>query len=75
LPTSQLGRRQDAPAEVSWFGRDGWHREKTAQPTALVRQLEQSFGGEVPRLTVTRPTLEDVYLELIGAGAREEEQK
>jgi ABC-2 type transport system ATP-binding protein len=74
-PPSELGRRQDAPAEVSWFGPDGWHREKTAQPTALVRQLEQSFGGEVPRLTVTRPTLEDVYLELIGAGAREEEQK
>jgi len=24
------------------------------------------FSGEVPGLTVTRPTLEDVYLEMIG---------
>ncbi len=74
-PPSELGGRQDLPAEVSWLGPDGCHREKTAQPTALVKQLERSFGGEVPRLTVTRPTLEDIYLELIGAGNREEEQK
>jgi ABC-2 type transport system ATP-binding protein len=25
------------------------------------------FAGEVPGLTVTRPTLEDVYLQMIGA--------
>ena len=70
---SELGGRQDAPAEVSWFGPDGWQRAKTHEPTALVRQLEATFGGEVPRLTVTRPTLEDIYLELIGAGALDEE--
>jgi len=64
---SELGGRQDAAAEVCWFGPDGWNRVKTAQPTALVRQLEATFGGEVPRLTVTRPTLEDIYLQLIGS--------
>jgi ABC-2 type transport system ATP-binding protein len=32
-----------------------------------VHQLEEAFGGEVPRLTVTRPTLEDIYLKLIGS--------
>jgi ABC-2 type transport system ATP-binding protein len=70
---SELGGRQDAPAEVSWFGPDGWQRVKTQEPTALVRQLEATFGGEVPRLTVTRPTLEDIYLQLIGANALDEE--
>jgi ABC-2 type transport system ATP-binding protein len=69
-PPSELGGRQEGPAEVSWFGPDGWQRVKTVQPTALVRQLEQTFGGEVPRLSVTRPSLEDVYLELIGAQVR-----
>jgi ABC-2 type transport system ATP-binding protein len=30
--------------------------------------LAEQFGGEVPGLTVTRPSLEDVYLRMIGAG-------
>jgi len=62
----ELGGRQDAPARVSWLGPNGWERTETGTPTALVRHLEASFGGEVPGLTVTRPTLEDVYLRLIG---------
>jgi hypothetical protein len=28
--------------------------------------LEATFHGEIPGLTVARPSLEDVYLELIG---------
>jgi ABC-2 type transport system ATP-binding protein len=66
-PPGELGGRQQAPAEVSWFGPDGWQHQRTHQPTALVHQLEEAFGGEVPRLTVTRPTLEDIYLKLIGS--------
>jgi ABC-2 type transport system ATP-binding protein len=31
-----------------------------------VAELAACHGGEVPELTVTRPSLEDVYLELIG---------
>ncbi len=38
-----------------------------ARHEALVAELAARFGGEVPGLTVTRPTLEDVYLEMIGA--------
>jgi ABC-2 type transport system ATP-binding protein len=74
-PPSELGGRQDAPAEVAWLGPNGWQRVKTAEPTALVKQLETTFGGEVPRLTVTRPSLEDIYLELIGATVMEEAPK
>jgi ABC-2 type transport system ATP-binding protein len=39
----------------------------TFEPTALVTRLATELGGEVPQLTVTRPSLEDVYLQLIGA--------
>jgi ABC-2 type transport system ATP-binding protein len=35
-------------------------------PTQVVAGLADEYGGEVPALTVTRPTLEDVYLEMIG---------
>ena len=72
-PPGELGGRQHAPAQVSWLERGEIKRVKTSQPTALVRQLEETFGGEVPGLTVTRPSLEDIYLELIGAPAGEDE--
>ena len=63
-----LGRRDAALATVSWRTPDGtWERTQSATPTALVADLAARFDGEVPGLTVTRPTLEDVYLEMIGA--------
>jgi ABC-2 type transport system ATP-binding protein len=34
-----------------------------------VQELAAQFNGEVPGLTVTRPTLEDTYLSLVGADA------
>jgi ABC-2 type transport system ATP-binding protein len=41
------------------------HLEQTAHPTELIRQ-RSAAGAELAQLTVTRPTLEDAYLELIG---------
>jgi ABC-2 type transport system ATP-binding protein len=32
----------------------------------LVSSLSTRFNGEVPELIVTRPSLEDIYLEMIG---------
>ncbi|HTV13038.1 MAG TPA: ABC transporter ATP-binding protein [Acidimicrobiales bacterium] len=69
----ELGGRQEAAARVSWLGPGGWQHSETREPTALVRQLEVSFGGEIPGLTVARPTLEDIYLRLIGEASCEEE--
>jgi ABC-2 type transport system ATP-binding protein len=66
-PPGELGGRQHGAARVSWFGPDGWRHEQTLQPTALVARLAGEFGGEVPQLRVTRPSLEDVYLQMIGA--------
>ncbi len=63
----RLGNRQEALATVSWRTPEG--RVESAEsgtPTALVTELAARFGGEVPGLTVTRPTLEDIYLSMIG---------
>ena len=63
---TELGGRATAQATVSW--RDGAQvkLEKTDNPTALVSKLSADFGGEIPELIVTRPSLEDIYLEMIG---------
>jgi ABC-2 type transport system ATP-binding protein len=64
----RLGSRDEALATVSWRTPAGvWESARSASPTALITDLAARFGGEVPGLTVTRPTLEDVYLEMIGA--------
>jgi len=60
-----LGGRAAGLATVSWDGRDGREATQTVTPTKVVTELAAEFGGEIPALTVTRPTLEDVYLRLI----------
>jgi ABC-2 type transport system ATP-binding protein len=63
----QLGDRENALATVSWRTHEGLlERQQSATPTALVADLAARYGGEVPGLTVTRPSLEDVYLSMIG---------
>jgi ABC-2 type transport system ATP-binding protein len=66
---SELGGR-DGAATVGWDAPGGRRSERTATPAGLVARLAREFGGEVPGLTVTRPTLEDTYLQLIEEGAR-----
>jgi ABC-2 type transport system ATP-binding protein len=61
-----VGGRETAPAVVSWTEDGVRHREATANPTALVLDLAARFPGEIPDLAVARPTLEDVYLRMIG---------
>lgn len=67
---ANLGGRATSQATVSW--RDGaeFKSEKTDNPTAVITQLSATFSGEIPELVVTRPSLEDIYLEMIG-GAHE----
>jgi len=65
---AMLGGRGSAEAMVSWRGPNGPERVSTEAPTTVVRELADFFGGgEVPELVVSRPTLEDVYLQMIGA--------
>ncbi|WP_456074180.1 ABC transporter ATP-binding protein [Kribbella turkmenica] len=65
-----LGGRGARTARVSWLSADGMREIRTDEPTAEVARLMAQYGGsEVPELEVRRPSLEDIYLELIGAVA------
>jgi ABC-2 type transport system ATP-binding protein len=61
-----LGGRETAAAVVSWTENGARQSSQTATPTAFVRELTARFPGEVPDLAVARPSLEDVYLRMIG---------
>jgi ABC-2 type transport system ATP-binding protein len=61
-----LGGRSAHRARVRWHDADGPHEEVTDTPTRLVAELTARAAGEIPHLEVVRPSLEDVYLDLIG---------
>jgi ABC-2 type transport system ATP-binding protein len=67
-PPADLGGRAQRDAVVNWIGPAGPESVHTPTPTAFVRELADRFDGEVPGLTVQRPTLEDVYLSMLGTG-------
>ena len=52
-------------ATVRWRTGDHHHEVETEQPTELIRKWSAD-GAELADLTVSRPTLEDAYLQLIG---------
>ena len=60
-PTT-LGNRHNALATIKW--RDG--ETETNKPTEFVKELSAKYQGEVPELQVIRPSLEDIYLKMIG---------
>jgi ABC-2 type transport system ATP-binding protein len=68
---ADLGGSRDE-ATVSWQTPDGIRSVQTTTPTQFVRQLAGSSGEEIPGLSVTRPSLEDRYLELITAAEKPE---
>lgn len=62
-----LGGRGKALARVSYRNAEGHTVEiETATPTQVVRDLASSTDGELVELKITRPSLEDTYLEMIG---------
>ena len=63
---AELGGRSTAQALVTWRDGSNVNSESTNNPTALVSKLMEQFNGEIPELTVTRPSLEDIYLTMIG---------
>jgi ABC-2 type transport system ATP-binding protein len=63
-PTN-LGGRSTAEATVRWTDQNGPHEVLTGTPTTFVRELSAG-GGELAELTVSRPSLEDIYLDLVG---------
>jgi ABC-2 type transport system ATP-binding protein len=63
---ADLGGRATSQATVQWRDGDQIKSEKTDNPTAVIAALAATFNGEIPELVVTRPSLEDIYLEMIG---------
>lgn len=61
----RLTAHMNAAATVRWIERGVTHEVETNRPTELIRQKSMD-GAELAQLTVTRPTLEDAYLRLIG---------
>lgn len=62
---ARLTAHVSSAATVRWVDGDEVHVKKTDHPTQLIRQRSQD-GAELAELTITRPTLEDAYLHLIG---------
>ncbi len=62
-----LGGRASAQATVRWSEGAISREEATDSPTEFVKNLSQRFAGEIPELAVHRPSLEDIYLSMIGA--------
>ncbi|MFQ4150043.1 ABC transporter ATP-binding protein [Arthrobacter sp. LAPM80] len=54
---------------VRWRQDGVVHQQRTAEPSALAARLYAEAGGEVDSLEITRPSLEDIYLELVGSHA------
>lgn len=66
---ARLGGRDRDRAVVTWTENGTTQRVESAEPTAVVAALAARNHGEIPDLTIGRPTLEDVYLRLIRADA------
>jgi ABC-2 type transport system ATP-binding protein len=60
-----LIRYVSSAATVRWRADGEIHVEETDHPTDLINKLSAD-GAELAELTVSRPTLEDAYMQLIG---------
>src|SRR4051794_4553461 len=63
-PPDELGADLRRVSTVSWLEAGVRRQVHTAAPSAVLRDL-LAVHGEIPGLTVTRPGLEDVYLQLV----------
>lgn len=68
-----LGGRAAAGAVVSWRENGRPRQETTADPEDFVARLIGRNSGDVAGLSVRRPSLEDVYLHMIGDSANDAE--
>ena len=60
-----LGGRHLAKATISWSEDGITHSKISENPTQDVLELSKRLEGEIPELTITRPSLEDIYLTMI----------
>jgi len=60
-----LGGRHLAKATITWHEGGETKKQISENPTHDVLEIAKRFNGEIPELTVTRPSLEDIYLTMI----------
>jgi ABC-2 type transport system ATP-binding protein len=65
----EIGGREARTPVVRWHDANGSHEERTEHPTELVARLHAETGAELAGLEVVRPSLEDIYLELVAEAA------
>jgi len=63
---NDLGDRKHAKAKVLWLENGDEKSIETDSPTEVVKQLFSQFSGEIPGLQIVRPSLEDIYIKMIG---------
>ena len=67
-PIHELGGAEARIPLVRWRDADGTPREaRTERPAEFVASLARDLDGEPDGLEVIRPSLEDIYLDLVGA--------
>jgi ABC-2 type transport system ATP-binding protein len=66
-PPEVLGAELRRETTVRWTEAGAAREVRTESPAAVLRDL-LAVPGDVPGLTVTRPSLEDVYLRLVAEG-------
>lgn len=64
---NELGGAEARVPVVRWRENGVVRSQRTHEPAALVATLRSQAGGEPDGLEVIRPSLEDIYLELVGA--------
>ena len=68
-PVDTIGGADARVPVVRWRDGDGIHEERTHAPAAFVSRLVAAGDSEPRDLEVIRPSLEDVYLGLVGASS------
>lgn len=72
---NDIGGPEARIPRVRWTDDDGPHEVRTSQPTALVAELHakrraSNTPGELPDLEIVRPSLEDIYLDIVTGESR-----
>jgi ABC-2 type transport system ATP-binding protein len=65
-PPATLGDRHLAQARITWVEGGKQMQLLSAHPTSDIEAISTRIGGEIPELQVIRPSLEDIYLNMIG---------
>lgn len=62
----RLGGRDRESVNIRWRENGALQQQLTDTPTEFLRTLATRISGEIPELSVTRPSLEEIYLQMIG---------